>query len=51
MIMRGAGLKDVEEILGHKTMTLRYPHLSREHKRKAVSLLNRLTASKDPADS
>ena len=47
MIMRGANLKDVQEILGHKTMTmtLRYAHLSQEHKKKAVNLLNGLTAS------
>jgi len=46
MIMRGASLKDVQEILGHKTltMTLRYAHLSQEHKKKAVNLLNDLTA-------
>ena len=46
MIMRGAGLKDVQEILGHKTMTMtmRYAHLSQEHKRKAVNLINDLTA-------
>jgi len=33
--------------LGHKTMamTLRYSHLSQEHKKKAVSLLNGLTTS------
>lgn len=48
MIMRGASLKEVQEILGHKTMTmtLRYAHLSQEHKRKAVNLLNGLTAQK-----
>lgn len=46
MIMHGASLKDVQEILGHKTMTmtLRYAHLSQEHKKKAVNLLNGLTA-------
>jgi integrase len=45
MLMRGAGLKDVQEILGHKTMTmtLRYAHLSGEHKRRAVNLLSGLT--------
>ena len=34
MIMRGASLKEVQEILGHKTMTmtLRYIHLSQESK-------------------
>jgi len=46
MIMRGASLKEVQEILGHKTMTmtLRYAHLSQEHKKKAVNLLNGLTS-------
>jgi hypothetical protein len=45
-VMAGASLKDVQEILGHKTMTmpLRYAHLSQEHKKKAVNLLNGLTA-------
>ena len=44
--MKGASLKDVQEILGHKdmTMTLRYAHLSPEHKKKTVNLLNGLTA-------
>lgn len=43
--MRGATMKEVQEQLGHKTMTmtLRYAHLSQEHKKKAVSLLNGLT--------
>jgi integrase len=42
MIMKGGQIKDVQEILGHKslTMTLRYSHLSQDHKRKAVNLLN-----------
>ena len=46
MIMRGASLKEVQEILGHKTMTmtLRYAHLSQEHIKNAVNLLNDLTA-------
>lgn len=46
LVMNGAGLKDVQEILGHKTMsmTMRYSHLSQEHKKKAVNLLNGLTA-------
>ncbi len=46
MVMRGASLKDVQELLGHKsmTMTLRYAHLSQERKKKAVNLLNGLTA-------
>jgi integrase len=45
VLMRGGSLKDVQELLGHKTMTmtLRYSHLSQEHKKRAVSLLNGLT--------
>jgi integrase len=45
-IMKGATLKEVQELLGHKTieMTMRYAHLSHEHKKKAVNLLNGLTA-------
>jgi hypothetical protein len=47
--MKGGTLKDVQELLGHKTMTmtLRYVHLTQEHKRKAVNLLNGLTAPKN----
>jgi integrase len=47
VIMRGVSLKDVQELLGHKTMamTLRYAHLSQDHKKKAVNLLNGLTGS------
>jgi len=53
MIMHGASLKDVQEILGHKTMTmtLRYAHLSSEHKKKAINLINGLTASPQGCDS
>jgi len=49
LLMKGGNLKDVQELLGHKTMTmtLRYAHLTQEHKKKAVNLLNGLTASKD----
>lgn len=47
LLMKGGTLKDVQELLGHKTMTmtLRYAHLTQEHKKKAVNLLNGLTAS------
>ena len=47
VIMWGGDLKEVQELLGHKTMsmTLRYSHLSQEHKKRAVNLLNGLTAS------
>jgi len=46
-VMRGGTIKELQEILGHKTitMTMRYAHLSQEHKKKAVNLLNGLTAS------
>ena len=42
LVMSGASLKDVQEILGHKDfrMTLRYSHLSPAHLRKAVALLD-----------
>jgi len=48
MVMRGASIKEIQEILGHKTMTmtLRYAHLSQEHKKKAINLINGLTAPK-----
>ncbi|MHA1938195.1 MAG: tyrosine-type recombinase/integrase, partial [Candidatus Thorarchaeota archaeon] len=50
MIMHGASLKEVQELLGHKDikMTMRYAHLSQEHKKKAVNLLSGLTAPKNP---
>ena len=51
MVVRGASLKQVQEILVHKTMTLRYARPSREHKKKAVNLLNGLTAFSGVADS
>jgi integrase len=46
LLLKGGTLKDVQELLGHKTMTmtLRYAHLTQEHKKKAVNLLNGLTA-------
>jgi integrase len=47
LIMRGASLKDVQEILGHSDlkMTQRYAHLSPAHLRAAVERLEGLTAS------
>jgi hypothetical protein len=46
MIMKGATLKEVQEILEHKDIrkTMRYAHLSQEHKKKAVNLLGGLNA-------
>lgn len=45
MVMRGASLKDVQEILGHSDykMTQRYAHLSPSHLRAAVDRLDGLT--------
>jgi integrase len=45
LIMRGASLKAVQELLGHSDfkMTMRYAHLSHEHLRDSVNLLNGLT--------
>jgi len=42
LVMNGVDLKTVQELLGHKTftMTLRYAHLSPDHKRKAVDIID-----------
>jgi integrase len=47
VLLKGGSLKDVQELLGHKTMTmtLRYAHLTQERKKMAVGLLNGLTSS------
>jgi len=52
-VMRGGTLKELQELLGHKTMTMtmRYAHLSQEHKKKAVNLLNGLTSKKGDGKS
>ncbi len=45
--MKSDGLKDVQELLDHTTltMTLRYAHLSQEHKRNAIKLINGFTGN------
>ncbi len=49
LIMNGASLKSVQELLGHKTMdmTMRYSHLSQEHKQNSINLLSGLTTASD----
>ena len=44
LVMRGASIKEVQELLGHSDidMTMRYAHLSEDHKKKAMQLLDRL---------
>ncbi len=41
--MSGIDLKTVQELLGHKSfeMTLRYSHLSPDHKKRAVDILGK----------
>jgi integrase len=45
LVMRGASLKAVQELLGHATiqMTERYAHLSPNVRRETVQLLNHAT--------
>jgi integrase len=49
LVMKGASLKAVQELLGHASMamTMRYAHLSHEHLRDSVNLLNDLPGSKE----
>jgi site-specific recombinase XerD len=52
LIMAGIDLRTVQELLGHKDikMTLRYVHLSPNHKRAATETLGRRFSEKSPAD-
>jgi hypothetical protein len=52
-MMRGASLKELQELLGHADlkMTMRYAHLSPDRLRAAVSRLDGLTPSAGIASS
>jgi len=49
LVVKGASLKAVQELLGHSslTMTMRYAHLSQEHLRDSVNLLNDMPSGKE----
>jgi integrase len=50
LVMAGAELNDVRELLGHKKMdmTLRYAHLSPKHKTKVINILDRVMSQNPP---
>jgi len=50
--MAGVDIRTVQELMGHKTiaMTLRYSHLSPDHKRKAIQALEARFSEKSPAN-
>ena len=52
LVMAGVDLRTVQELMGHKTitMTLRYTHLSPDHKRKAMEVLESRSPEKSPAN-
>jgi integrase len=52
LVMAGVDLRTVQELMGHKTiaMTLRYAHLSPDHKRKAIEIQESRFPAKSPAN-
>ena len=52
LVMEGAELNDVRELLRHKKMdmTLRYAHLSPKHKTKVINILDRVMSLESPHD-
>jgi len=49
LVMRGADIRSVQELMGHKTltMTLRYAHLSTDHRIAVVRLLDTSTRGRN----
>jgi len=52
LVMAGVDLPTVQQLMGHKSiaMTMRYAHLSPDHKRAAMELLERRFAGASPAN-
>jgi len=52
LVMAGVDLRTVQELMGHKDiqMTMRYAHLSPDHKRAAMEVLDSRFSGKSPAD-
>ena len=52
LVMAGMDIRTVQELMGHKTiaMTLRYSHLSPNHKRKAIQALEDRFSEKSPTN-
>ncbi len=52
LVIAGVDLRTVQELLGHKsiTMTMRYTHLSPDHKRNAIAALEQQFLEKSPAN-
>jgi site-specific recombinase XerD len=50
LVMAGVDIRTVQELMGHNTiaMTLRYSHLSPDHKRKAIQALESDFSEKSP---
>lgn len=53
LVMNGADLATVKELLGHKDikMTLRYSHLSPAHKERTIALIEKALAGDTPTDT
>jgi integrase len=52
LVMAGVDLRTVQELMGHKdiAMTMRYAHLSSNHKRAAMEALESRFSAKSPAN-